>query len=140
LGERGRQATKRLMDDHLDSEGSLGRPSRPTAGPHTALPFAEFKARRPPIAPRPSGPAGAWLRASRHLYGPLRRLRTKLMLILGRPVHCEVCGEVLFRGLPFIWHGRLKLLGAESALVRCDWDKMNRMTFRHVEADRCRPQ
>jgi hypothetical protein len=55
-------------------------------------------------------------------------------------VRCEECGEVLFRGLPFIWRGRLKLLGAERILVRADWDKMNRMTFRHVERDRCTPR
>jgi hypothetical protein len=39
--------------------------------------------------------------------------------------------------MPFIWRGRLKLLGAESAWVRVDWDKMNRMTFRHAAIDRC---
>jgi len=61
------------------------------------------------------------------------------MASVGRPVQCEVCGDVLFRGFPLIWRGRLKLLGAESALVRVDWDKMNRMTFRHVEMDRCKP-
>ena len=68
----------------------------------------------------------------------LRRLRTWLLARFGRPVRCEVCGDVLFRGFSVIWRGKLKLLGAEPALVRADWDKMNRMTFRHVESDHCR--
>lgn len=64
-------------------------------------------------------------------------MRTTVVEKVGRPVHCEVCGQVLFRGLPFVWGGRLKVLGAERVLVRADWDKMNRMTFRHVERNRC---
>ncbi len=68
----------------------------------------------------------------------LRLVRTAVMARVGRPVRCEVCGQELFRGLPILWGGRVKFLGAESALVRTDWDKMNRMTFRHVELDRCR--
>jgi hypothetical protein len=31
----------------------------------------------------------------------------------------------------------VKFLGADRVLVRADWDKMNRMTFRHVERDLC---
>lgn len=69
-----------------------------------------------------------------------RDLRTKLVRLFGRPVRCEECGEILFRGLPFIWRGKLKLLGAESELVRADWDKMNRLTLRHVERGRCTPR
>ncbi len=68
----------------------------------------------------------------------LRAIRTALVARVGRPVRCEVCGGELFRGLPIPWGGRVKFLGAEAALVRADWDKMNRMTFRHVELDRCR--
>lgn len=68
----------------------------------------------------------------------LRELRTLLVGRLGRPVRCERCGETLFHGLPVLWRGRVKLLGAESALVRVDWDAMNRLVFRHVELDHCR--
>ena len=39
--------------------------------------------------------------------------------------------------LPVPWRGGVKLLGAESALVRVDWATMNELAFRHVEADRC---
>jgi hypothetical protein len=69
----------------------------------------------------------------------LRELRSKVAEKIGRPVRCEVCGRVLFRTLPYVWRGRLKVLGAERALVRADWDKMNRLSFRHVERDHCKP-
>lgn len=49
-----------------------------------------------------------------------------------------MCGKQLFRSYPFVWRGRLKLLGAEVAEVRADWDKNDRLTFRHVEAEKCR--
>ncbi len=67
----------------------------------------------------------------------LRGLRRRAIARLGRPVRCEVCEEELFRGVPLVWGGRLNFFGAEQTLVRVDWDKMNRMTFRHVERDRC---
>ena len=89
--------------------------------------------------PPPKPPAGGWPIVVRPLYAPLRRLRTEAVEKTGRPVRCEVCGGVLFRGFAFIWRGRLKILGAERELVRADWDKMNRMTFRHVERDHCEP-
>ena len=94
----------------------------------------------PAAGPRPDPPAGGWLRAARPLYGPLRQVRTNVVERVGRPVRCEVCGRLLFRALPFVWRGRLKVLGAERALVRADWDKMNRLAFRHVDRDHCKPQ
>ncbi len=72
----------------------------------------------------------------------IARLRSGLvssaLAVLGRPVRCELCGRVLFKGLPFVWHGGLKLFGAERAFVRADWDTQNRLVFQHVEAERCR--
>jgi hypothetical protein len=35
--------------------------------------------------------------------------------------------------------GAVRLSGAEQALVRVDFDSMNRLVFTHVEADSCRP-
>jgi GT2 family glycosyltransferase len=97
-------------------------------------------------AERILGPSGAalqrppgWPEPIASLHAPLRGIRTWSVAKLGQPVRCEVCGDVLFRGFGFVWRGRLKLVGAESAMVRADWDKMNRLTFRHVEADKCRP-
>ncbi len=84
----------------------------------------------PPIRPQPH--PVAW-----KVHVSLRDVRTRLTDALGRPVRCEVCGEVLFRGVPVVWRGRLKIFGAESEAVRADWDKMNRMVFRHLDVDRC---
>ncbi len=106
----------------------------------TAVRLAQVEADLPPLGPPAkvaAGPLGGWIR---RLQLSLRQVRTNITQTIGRPVRCELCGQVLFRGIPFIWRGRLKLLGAESASVRVDWDKMNRMTFRHVEIDRCRPR
>jgi len=127
----------------LAGAGRSGRPafrfdqfarSRLRAG--TAPLMAEAEAA---LGPVPTAPAGSWPAPVRTLHGPLRSGRTWLLNRFGSPVHCEVCGEELFRGLAFVWQGRLQMLGAESVRVRADWDKMNRMAFRHVERDRCRP-
>jgi glycosyltransferase involved in cell wall biosynthesis len=101
-------------------------------------PVSLAEAQRDLPGPRPRPPAGGWPGPARRLHAPLRNARTMMIDKIGRPVRCEVCGEVLFRGLPLVTAGRLKLLGAEQAQVRVDWDKMNRLTFRHVERDRCR--
>lgn len=103
----------------------------------TALRLAEAEPMLRPLGPLPKPPHGGWPRPVQWLHAPSRRARATLTLAVGRPVRCEICGEVLFRGLPFVWKGRLKLLGAETARVRADWDKMNRLSFRHVELDRC---
>jgi len=55
-----------------------------------------------------------------------------------RTVHWEVCGQRLFRGVPLIHHDKLKLLGADLAIIRVDWDEVNRLVFRHVEVGHCR--
>lgn len=103
----------------------------------TALRLEEAEGLLRPLGPPPKPPAGGWPAPADRLHAPMRQARTQLTFALGRPVRCEVCGEVLFRGIPVVWRGRLKLFGAESARVRVDWDKMNRMTFRHVDLDRC---
>ncbi len=87
--------------------------------------------------PGPTQGRAAWPWPLRSLHEPLRAIRTRVVRRAGRPIRCEVCGEVLFRGCAFIWGGRLTVLGAENALVRADWDKMNRLTFRHVESNHC---
>jgi|tagenome__1003787_1003787.scaffolds.fasta_scaffold20968984_2 hypothetical protein len=68
----------------------------------------------------------------------MRRQLKRLVLASGRPVRCEACGVELFRVVPIPWRGGVKLLGAEQALVRVDFDSMNELVFRHVEADSCR--
>lgn len=115
------------------------RRSRARARVNAGVRLEEAEIELGPAGPAPKPPDGGWPGPARRLYRPLRRARAQFVRAVGRPVRCEVCGQVLFHGLPFIWRGRLKLLGAESVLVRADWDKMNRLTFRHVEQDRCDP-
>jgi glycosyltransferase involved in cell wall biosynthesis len=109
--------------------------SHARTGASVAMAEAEARLQLPGPRPKPAG--GGWPGPARLAHAPLRRARTTLVERVGRPVRCEDCGAVLFRGLPLVWGGRVKFLGADRALVRADWDKMNRMTFRHVERDLC---
>ncbi|HWH94450.1 MAG TPA: glycosyltransferase [Baekduia sp.] len=99
--------------------------------------LAEAAAQLQLPGPRPKPEAGGWPGPLARLHAPLRRARTTVVGKVGRPVRCEVCGGELFRVLPLVSGGRLNLLGAEQMPVRADWDKMNRMTFRHVDRDLC---
>lgn len=103
----------------------------------SALRLSEAEAMLGPFGPAPKPEHGGWPAPADRLHAPLRRARGRITHALGRPVRCEVCGEVLFHGVPVVRAGRLKLYGAESARVRADWDKMNRLAFRHIDADRC---
>jgi hypothetical protein len=67
----------------------------------------------------------------------MERLKRRVLALAPR-VRCEECGEILFHGVALPWRGRLKLIGAEYALVRADWASMNELAFRHVEQERCR--
>lgn len=53
-------------------------------------------------------------------------------------VRCERCGKVLFRAVPVIRDGRLKLYGAERAIVRVAFSSRNTLVFRHEALDACR--
>lgn len=115
----------------------LDRQTRAAVRAGGAVRLSEIEARLPPLASlalpvRPQPHPTAW-----KVHVSLRDVRTRLTVALGRPVRCEVCGQVLFRGVPVIWRGRLKIFGAESEAVRADWDKMNRMVFRHLDVERC---
>jgi hypothetical protein len=66
-----------------------------------------------------------------------RSLKRPLLRVVGRKVTCELCGEPLFRTSPFVTRGRVKLPGADEALVGVDFDSANALVFRHVEADHC---
>lgn len=57
---------------------------------------------------------------------------------VGRTISCENCGRELFKGIPVVWRGRLRLLGSAAALVRVDWDGKNSLAFRHVEQEVCK--
>lgn len=63
-----------------------------------------------------------------------------ILAVLGRPVRCEECGEPLFTGLPILWRGEVRLIGAERARVRVDFASMNRLVFAHALPDECPAQ
>lgn len=71
-----------------------------------------------------------------------RKLHVKRAVVgaVGRPIRCELCGELLVKAIPVIWKGEVKLIGAEEALVAVDFASMNRLVFRHVEAGDCPAQ
>lgn len=82
--------------------------------------------------------AAAVDRAADQRFAPVKQaVKRALIASLGRPIRCELCGEVLFRAVPVIRAGRVKLIGAEYALVRVEFASMNHLSFRHVEHDRC---
>jgi hypothetical protein len=56
--------------------------------------------------------------------------------IFGRDLACATCGRPLFRGLPIVWRGRVKVIGATEP-VRVTFQTRNTLQFRHVELDRC---
>ena len=57
--------------------------------------------------------------------------------LLGRPVRCSECGQTLFRGIAFVWRGKVKLVGAGSQTVRVSFDEVNVLRFSHVHLDYC---
>jgi hypothetical protein len=59
-----------------------------------------------------------------------------LLWVLGRDLACATCGRPLFRGLPIVWRGELKVIGATEP-VRVAFRARNTLEFRHVELDRC---
>lgn len=60
-----------------------------------------------------------------------------LLLVLGRNLVCAACGRPLFRGLPIVWRGNLKVIGAAEDTVRVTFRARDSLEFRHVELDRC---
>jgi hypothetical protein len=62
-----------------------------------------------------------------------------VIAVFGRPVRCERCGATLFRAVPFVSRGRLKVSGAELEFVAVDFDSMNHLAFRHAAAGVCHP-
>ena len=112
----------------------LDRRTRAALRGGSAVRLSEVEPELAPLASAILAPPNPTIRKA---HVSLRDLRSRMTDAVGRPVRCEECGEILFRGIPFIWRGRLKILGAESEAVRVDWDKMNRMVFRHVDVYRC---
>jgi hypothetical protein len=59
-----------------------------------------------------------------------------LLWVLGRDVACAACGRPLFRVLPIVWRGELRVIGATEP-VRAAFGARDTLEFRHVELDHC---
>jgi hypothetical protein len=68
----------------------------------------------------------------------MRRRLAHALLRVAPAVRCERCGEELFRALPVLSGGRLRLYGAERALVRVAFSSRRTLVFRHEAIDACR--
>ena len=66
----------------------------------------------------------------------MRRVGRRL-LALAPEVRCERCGRPLFRAIPVVRGGRLKLYGAERAVVRVAFSSRHTLVFRHEALDAC---
>ena len=66
----------------------------------------------------------------------MRRVGNRL-LKLAPTVRCERCGRPLFKVVPVVRDGRLKLYGAERAGVRVAFSSRNTLVFRHEALDAC---
>ncbi len=68
----------------------------------------------------------------------LRHHSQRLLLrVLGKPIYCTACGRELFRALPSVRGGRLRLMGAAESNVRVEFHSKETLRFRHLELDRC---
>ena len=66
----------------------------------------------------------------------IRRLGRKL-LRFAPEVRCSRCGRPLFRAIPVVSGGRVRLYGAETAVVRVEWTSRHTLAFRHEALDAC---
>jgi hypothetical protein len=63
--------------------------------------------------------------------------RRALLAALGRRLRCAECGRELFVGLPVVWRGRVKLIGARESTVRVAFSTKDTLELRHAELDAC---
>lgn len=66
----------------------------------------------------------------------MRRLGRALLRV-APAIRCERCGEPLFRALPVLVDGRVRLYGAERAIVRVTFSSRRTLAFRHEALDAC---
>ena len=59
------------------------------------------------------------------------------LLRLAPAVRCERCGRPLFRAIPVVVDGRVKLYGADQAIVRVAFSSRRTLVFRHEALDAC---
>lgn len=68
---------------------------------------------------------------------PRTRVKRALVRVIGRRVVCADCGRLLFVGLPIVWRGRVRILGADDELVRVSFVTQDTLQFRHVQLYDC---
>ena len=66
----------------------------------------------------------------------MRRLGRRL-LRFAPVVRCSRCGRPLFRAIPVVANGRVRLYGAETSVVRVEWTSRHTLAFRHEALDAC---
>ena len=64
------------------------------------------------------------------------RRRRLVVALLGRPLRCATCGQVLAYSFPFVQRGRVRLIGGPDD-VRVDFGARHELRFRHMERWRC---
>jgi hypothetical protein len=60
-----------------------------------------------------------------------------LLRVVGRRLVCASCGRPLFRALPIVWRGRVRVIGASEHNVHVSFRDKTALEFRHMELDRC---
>lgn len=65
--------------------------------------------------------------------------RRALLRVAGREIVCASCGRPMFRAIPVVWRGRVRLIGAAEPQhnVRVAFGDTQVLEFHHVELDRC---
>jgi len=57
--------------------------------------------------------------------------------LAGRQVRCARCGGDIGRVLPFVRHGRLRVLGLKDQVVHLSFASQDEIHFCHVSLDEC---
>lgn len=84
----------------------------------------------------------SWRAPDRSLRGRAEwRIRTTaeraLVRVVGRDLVCAACGCRLFRAVPIVWKGRVKLIGAYEHSVRVSFGSKDELELRHLMLDEC---
>ena len=66
-----------------------------------------------------------------------RGLQWLVVRVFGRPIVCAECGRTIFKGVPFVWRGKLWLFGAYERVIRASFVSSEAMEFRHAQLDEC---
>jgi hypothetical protein len=65
------------------------------------------------------------------------RAERAFLRVVGRRLVCADCGRPMFRALPVVWRGRVRVIGLSEHRVHVSFKDRTSLEFRHVELDRC---